>query len=316
MKRSAVGGGWDFGLRPLLAMVIVSALPCGAGAHVRGTALPAATAPVSTAPAPAADGRIVLLVGGQRISARELNAALSYLPPPQQVGYAQHPELAAKWYGRLVALAQEARRERLTVPGSGPDANDVGMLDGLSALLIRKLAREYVPGNDAVKAYYRAHASEFRQVRAKHILLSTATSLNPRSTRTPAAAQALALRLRSKLERGAPFADLARRYSDDAGTRAGGGEMGWISRHQTTPSLDRVLFSLVQGRVSRPTKTRFGYEIVQVERRRTEPLEQCRALIAGRIQSSAIQRRLAKIVSAARIRLVLADGRLQPIIAN
>ncbi len=61
------------------------------------------------------------------------------------------------------------------------------------------------------------------------------------------------------------FAELAKGYSLDAGSRSAGGELGWIARGQTEPEFDRAVFAMEAGDTSSPVRTRYGYHIIQVE---------------------------------------------------
>jgi hypothetical protein len=75
-------------------------------------------------------------------------------------------------------------------------------------------------------------------------------------------AKVLIDRLRARLERGADFARLAKKYSDDPAGKLEGGRL-WITRGQTVEPFDSIAFSLPTGVISRPLKTRYGWHIVQ-----------------------------------------------------
>lgn len=64
---------------------------------------------------------------------------------------------------------------------------------------------------------------------------------------------------------GADFAALARAHSDDSGSKANGGELGWIERDgaMVKPFEDAV-FSLQAGQVSDPVSSDFGYHVILV----------------------------------------------------
>jgi parvulin-like peptidyl-prolyl isomerase len=122
------------------------------------------------------------------------------------------------------------------------------------------------------------------QVHARHILVRiieaqpTPTPLPAdQPTPTPAAdapvtpaprdeAQALAriIEVQQKLGAGGDFAQLAEEYSDDTGSVAEGGDLGWFGRGRMVPEFEEAAFSLEPGQLSGPIKTTYGYHLVQV----------------------------------------------------
>jgi hypothetical protein len=64
------------------------------------------------------------------------------------------------------------------------------------------------------------------------------------------------------------FAQVARRFSDDAETRELGGDLGWWTRDDLQPAFQRVVFDemLRQGEISAPFLTARGYHIAKLER--------------------------------------------------
>jgi hypothetical protein len=75
-------------------------------------------------------------------------------------------------------------------------------------------------------------------------------------------AKVLIDRLHARLERGADFATLAKKYSDDPAGKLEGGRR-WITRGQTLEPFDSTAFRLPTGAISRPLKTDFGWHIVR-----------------------------------------------------
>lgn len=252
---------------------------------------------------PAATDPVVLVAGGRAVRASELRSAILQIPdPPEREGMAADPARAARWYGRIVALAAAAARLRLGTPemrGYPLLAREEGMV----ARLMRYLARQAEPAVGQERRYYRTHRVRFLVRQASLLLVSDRASLNPRSGRTAAAARARAYALARALRRGASFATLARQYSDDAATRARGGDLGWVSARQGTPALERVLARLRPGELSSPFRTRFGWEIVRAGPQREEPFGAVQSQIAGLLREKAIQARLAGMMAAARITL-------------
>lgn len=97
---------------------------------------------------------------------------------------------------------------------------------------------------------------EFRQV-----LVKPQPSDSAREAAMAEAREAL-----QALQDGADFATVARRYSDDPGTRERGGELGWFRRGRMVPAFERAAFGLRPGQVSGIVETSFGFHIIKVDR--------------------------------------------------
>lgn len=243
-----------------------------------------------------------MTVGGERITAERLCTAIQSLPPPQRSGYALRPNLAAQWFGALVAMAIEAKRVHLAVP-ENPKASEVDLDNALAGELIQAIARNTQPAELDIESYYIAHKNEFEQALVRHILISDATALSGRSKVPATEARRKADWIAVQLTHGSDFRTLALEQSDDPYTRDKGGDLGYISHRQLEPALDQAIWSLAPGQTSVPLEGRFGYEIVQVQALRTQPLDAVRGIILGRIKAEALDRRQHRIVKAAHITL-------------
>lgn len=130
---------------------------------------------------------------------------------------------------------------------------------------------DQVPGGTApisdaeIQQYYQQHQQQFQspeEVRVRHILIRVAPNADPA---TDAAARKKAESILDQLHHGADFAKLAKQYSDDPGSKAQGGELGFLQRGTTAPEFDKTAFALQPGETSGVIKTQFGYHILQVE---------------------------------------------------
>lgn len=83
-----------------------------------------------------------------------------------------------------------------------------------------------------------------------------------------AAAREQAQTILDSISGGADFAVMAETYSDDPGTAAAGGDLGWFRRGQMVREFEDVAFTLVDGEVSDLVRTDFGFHIIKVERYR------------------------------------------------
>ena len=122
------------------------------------------------------------------------------------------------------------------------------------------------PTQQEIQQYYNAHQAEYQmpeQARARHILIKVDAGAD---AKTDAAAKAKAEDLLKQIKGGANFADLAKKYSDDPGSKDSGGELGFSQRGRMVPEFDKAIFSQKIGD-SEIVKTQFGYHIVQVEER-------------------------------------------------
>ncbi len=124
------------------------------------------------------------------------------------------------------------------------------------------------PTQQEIQQYYTAHQSEYsvpEQARARHILIKVAAGAD---AKTDAAAKAKAEALLKQIQAGANFADLAKKNSDDPGSKDSGGELGFAQRGRMVPEFDNAIFTQKIGD-TKIVKTQYGYHIVQVEERQT-----------------------------------------------
>jgi peptidyl-prolyl cis-trans isomerase D len=118
--------------------------------------------------------------------------------------------------------------------------------------------------DDDLQSYYRAHQDEFRvaeSVTARHILIK-ANSNDPKSVD---AAKVKAEDVLKQLKAGGNFAALAKKYSDDPGSKDKGGDLGSIQKGQTVPEFEQAAFAAKKGELVGPIKTMFGFHIIQVQ---------------------------------------------------
>jgi peptidyl-prolyl cis-trans isomerase D len=133
-----------------------------------------------------------------------------------------------------------------------------------------------------ILAYYNQHKDQYQvkdQVKVRHILIAVPAGSD---SKKDAEAKAKADDLLKQIKGGGNFADLAKKNSDDPGSKDGGGELGWLDRGRTVPEFDKTAFSLPVGQTSDVVKTQFGYHILQVEDKKTahmRPLDEVKGEI-------------------------------------
>jgi parvulin-like peptidyl-prolyl isomerase len=109
--------------------------------------------------------------------------------------------------------------------------------------------------------------------------------------------------LLSQLKRGANFAELARRYSDDPGTRERGGDLGRFTRDTHTPRFDEAAFTLKPGQLSQVVETDYGFHVIKATEHhpeRARRFDEVRAQIAQQLLARKRAERLTSWLEARR----------------
>ncbi|RKY83540.1 hypothetical protein DRP98_06960 [candidate division KSB1 bacterium] len=111
-----------------------------------------------------------------------------------------------------------------------------------------------------VKEYYQ-HLNEKRHV--AQIFLKFNYLNNPKEVER---VRKKAQRLLDKIKKGADFAELAKKYSQDKRTAPNGGDMGYIrwGTDRLSKHLQQIIFNLKPGEVSQPVETQIGFHIFKV----------------------------------------------------
>jgi len=96
-------------------------------------------------------------------------------------------------------------------------------------------------------------------VKMRHILIEVRPGEEAR-------AEALAKieNIQRRVLAGEDFADLARRLSEDPGSAARGGELGFVERGTLVPEFDEAAFLLQNGEVSDIVETQFGFHLIRM----------------------------------------------------
>jgi len=76
--------------------------------------------------------------------------------------------------------------------------------------------------------------------------------------------------LLKRVRAGEDFATLAKEFSEDPGSRAQGGDLGWFSRGEMVKEFEDAAFALKEGEVSGVVESPFGYHIIKVEEHRRQ----------------------------------------------
>ncbi len=143
-----------------------------------------------------------------------------------------------------------------------------GLFDTLDAIVKDKP----IPGShtaselEELKALAKAVERRFgERARARHVLIR----LGPNASKEEKEAALKKIKeAQARLKKGEDFAELARKYSEDPGSKDRGGDLGYFSRGDMVPAFDKAAFALDVGQTSDIVTTDFGYHIIQVQEKK------------------------------------------------
>lgn len=265
-----------------------------AGARGRLGLLAAALFTLSALPALADD--VVARVNGKDITTAEV-------------------QMATDVFGEQLAQIPEAQRRSMVIDAlvdmhvMADAAQAAGVADSpkykarMAFLEAQALRNTYVEDDlqakiseDDIKARYEKDIAGYvapEEVHARHILVKTEEEANA---------------ILKELAAGGDFQAIAKEKSQDPGSKANGGDLGFFAKGQMVPEFEAEAFALKPGETSaKPIKTQFGYHIMKVEERRTQPvpaLDQVRDQVIQMVERDKYQEALAKMRGEAKIEIL------------
>jgi hypothetical protein len=142
------------------------------------------------------------------------------------------------------------------------------------------------------------------EISARHILLRVPAEATPAQRDS---VQQLAASLRQRAVAGEDFAQLAQQFSQDPGSAARGGDLGFFGRGRMVAPFDEAAFALQPGEISNVVESPFGYHVIRVDDRRqpqiTEEREEFRQFLVQRAQQEAEGEYLDSLTAAANVQV-------------
>lgn len=91
--------------------------------------------------------------------------------------------------------------------------------------------------------------------------------------------------IKTQLENGEPFENLAKKYSDDPGSGSKGGDLGWVKRGTFVPKFEAAAYTLKKNEISDIVESEYGYHIIQLLERRGNTIHTRHILVKPSITS-------------------------------
>ncbi len=112
--------------------------------------------------------------------------------------------------------------------------------------------------------------------------------INPKSgEKVKKKAREFAQSLLDSIKNGADFDSLAKKYSDDPGSKAQGGDLGWVKRGVFYPEFEAAAFKLQKGELSKVVESPVGFHIIQMIDRRGESIHARHILVTAKEDDNA-----------------------------
>ena len=202
-----------------------------------------------------ADDKVLAKVNGAEIKQSDLTMAEEELAPSlAQMDPATKDENVLSFLIDMKIVAKAAEDEKI----ADTDEFKKRLAFTRNRLLMDSLlaAKGKAATNDeAMKKVYDEASKQIsgeQEVHARHILVETEDE---------------AKAVKAELDKGADFAELAKKKSKDPGA-SDGGDLGFFTKEQMVPEFSEVAFKLEPGKISDPVKSQFGWHIIKVEEKR------------------------------------------------
>ena len=269
-------------------MTVRSLFALAASLLVTLPALAQAQAPVAAQPDP-----VVARVNGAELHRSDVLAARQSLPAQvQQIPFEQvYPQLLDRLVIDMLA-AQAGRKAKLA---DDPEVKK-GMQRAQDSIIEDVYLGRYVRGavtEERIKQRYAQFIMDQKpqeQVSARHILVKTEDE---------------AKAVIADLKKGGDFAAIAKDKSNDPGTKATGGDLGWFVKEDMVPEFSDAAFKLQKGQYTEtPVKTQFGYHVIMLVDRRTAPapsLDEARPQVLALLQRELLDQKVKELRAGAKI---------------
>lgn len=190
----------------------------------------------------------------------EINSFVSYLKQQRDLGYVVIP--AARFKNQIkptdaqVASYYQQHQDNFMTP----EQVSISYLEITPAMLSAKIN----PSTAELQSYYQNNIANYTTPASWHVAQIV---LN-----VPANATAIQLAdlnkklldIKQQAVKGTPFAELAKKYSDDVLSAENGGELPWFTAGTLDPTFEKAVIGLKVGEVSAPVQTQYGLELIKL----------------------------------------------------
>jgi parvulin-like peptidyl-prolyl isomerase len=204
-------------------------------------------------------------------------------------------ETLVRAYINIKLLEQEAKDSSIESSKQFQDKLNAIKNQMIQQELMERFVKSYVTDKMVDEEYNKlvANLKGKNEIKVSHILVATEKE---------------AKNAKNRLNKGEKFAKLAKELSKDEGSKANGGELGYIVPGQLVPEFEEKAMAMKVNDISAPVKTQFGWHIITVLDKRPAQIptkEEAVASIKNKLSREAIEKHFAELSSKADIKIML-----------
>ena len=275
----------------------------------------AQTPPTSDIP----DDAVVAKVDGKEVTAGEIRKNMMVMPQEFVNLFQQNPKYAVQQLFMLRYLADEA--ERVKLGEESPLKEQLAFLraNSLASAMISHEHNSFTVSSQMIKEFYDRNQARYQQAKIKVIYIafkptapvtgsvSSEKSLEDvaralsegslsKTQRTEADGRKLAEDLVQQIRGGADFAKLVAGYSEDAASKAAGGDFGVVNINSSySAEVKKAVLALKPGEITDPLRQSNAFYIIRVEDKTVQPVGELTTPISQEIRQAHLNEWLSEV---------------------
>lgn len=230
-------------------------------------------------------------VNGKPISKDALRSLVSEFEKQNNNEKVPEDKVIESLIGREL-LRQEAEKKNLQKTPTVQGRLENVTRDVLAQAAVENFRKGITITDDEARKEYdeKVAGADMTEFKARHILLETEQQAND---------------VLAKLNKGAKFADLAKKFSKDPSAKQNGGDLGWFNPQQMVPEFSAAVASLKNGETaSAPIQSKFGWHVIKREDSRKQeppPFDAVKDQISNMLIAQRLQQHVEDLKKAAKI---------------
>jgi len=237
--------------------------------------------------------KVVATINGQPITGKHLEEFSKGLPAQFQQFYQQDKEAFLKQYAVLMKFSKMAEEAKVDQAAPYKQRLEFTRLQILSQAFVEDYRNKIVVNDADQKAFYEKNKDNYTQAKLQVILVNYSDKPAKEGEKpklAEAEAQKKADGIVKQLRAGGDFKKMVDENSDDAASKAKGGDFGTIRRSDQIPDeLKKAIFALKAGEFSDPVKQPNGFYLFKVVEYTAQPFDEVKSTLTSQLRDQKFQ---------------------------